>query len=195
MNRDREGYPDQVISNSLVQNALAPNLLPGADATLRGAADKDAAQARLDELGTARSTDAVAERAELLRVVGRLGDALATAEESYRLAFFTGDRELVTEARLRRARVLQDQGAVDRALSEVKACRQASETEQWGELEASALQQQASILVDMGRLDEARLTVSELIELRVRQRAPQEQLTALNGALEVIMRRMLTDPS
>ncbi|MEY2848822.1 MAG: hypothetical protein RI885_1487 [Actinomycetota bacterium] len=179
----------------MISHSLSPHAPAGADAALGGPADKDAAQARLDELGTARSTDAVAERAELLRIVGRLDDALATAEESYRLAFFTGDRELVTEARLRRARVLQDQGAVDRALSEVKACRQASATEQWGELEASALHQQASILVDTGRLDDARITVSELIELRVRQRAPQEQLTALNGALEVIMRRMLTEPA
>lgn len=184
-----EGYPDDVISN------LTPPAPGDTDSALRGSADREAAQARLDELGTARSTDAVAERAELLRIVGRLDDALATAEESYRLAFFTGDRELVTEARLRRARVLQDQGAGDRALSEVKACRQASATEQWGELEASALYQQASILVDMSRLDDARITVSELIELRVRQHAPQEQLTALNGALEVIMRRMLTEPA
>lgn len=157
--------------------------------------DEHAAQVRLEELGTARSTDAVAERAELLRVLGRLDEAFATAEESYRLAFFTGDRQLVTSARLRRARVLQDKGNLERALSEVRACRQAAQTESWGEVEASALYQQASVLVDLGRLEDARVTVSELIELRVSQRAPQEQLTALNGALEIIMRRMLTEPA
>lgn len=159
---------------------------------LRDTMDEQEARARLDELGTGRSTDAVAERAELLRVLGRLDEALATAEESYRLAFFTGDRELVTEARLRRARVLQDQGTLDRALAETKACREAARTESWGDLEASALYQQATVLVDLGRLEDARISVSELIELRVAQHAPQEQLSALNGALEVIMRRMLT---
>ena len=150
------------------------------------------AQARLDALGTARSTEAVAERAELLRILGRLDDALATAEESYRLAFFTGNREVVTEARLRRARVLQDLGTLDRALAEVRACLQAARTEQWGELEASALYQQASILVDLDKLEEAHATVTQLIDLRVAQGAPAEQVTNLNGALEVIMRRMLT---
>lgn len=156
--------------------------------------DARAAQARLDELGTARSTDAVAERAELLRVLGRLDEALAAAEESHRLAFFTGDRELVTSARLRRARVFQDRGALERALSEVTACRLASKTEGWGDLEATALYQESSILVDLERLEDARVAVSELIQLRTVQRAPQEQLTALNGALEVIMRRILTEP-
>lgn len=163
--------------------------------SLHETTDVHAAQTRLDELGTARSTDAVAERAELLRVLGRLDEALATAEESYRLAFFTGDRELVTEARLRRARVLQDQLSLDRALSEVKACRQASHTESWGELEASALYQQASILVDLRKFEEARATISELVGLRASQGAPPEQLSALDDALEIIMRRMLTDPS
>ncbi len=156
--------------------------------------DEQGARTRLAELGTARSTDAVAERAELLRILGRLDEALATAEESYRLAFFTGDRELVTEARLRRARVLRDQGSVDRALSEVRACRQAARTEGWGGLEASAMYQQANLLVEMGKLDDARVTVSELIELRMAQHAPQEHLSSLNRALEVIMRRMLTEP-
>lgn len=159
---------------------------------LLGTMDEHEARARLEQLGTGRSTDAVAERAELLRVLGRLDEALAVAEESYRLAFFTGDRETVTVARLRRARVLQDQGTLDRALAETRACREAARTESWGEVEASALYQQATVLVDMERLEDARVSVSELIELRVAQQAPPEQLTALNGALEVIMRRMLT---
>ena len=163
--------------------------------SLHEPADLRAAQSRLNELGTARSTAAVAERADLLRVLGRLDEALATAEESYRLAFFTGDREDVTAARLRRARVLQDMGTLDRALTEVKACRQAARTENWGELEASALYQQASVLVDLRRLEEARTTISELIKLRASQGAPPEQLTALDEALETIMRRMLTEPA
>ena len=158
--------------------------------SLRPTTDENAAQARLDALGTARSTDAIAERAELLRIVGRLDEALATAEESYRLAFFTGDREVVTAARLRRARVLHDKGSMDRALTEVKACRQASHTEQWQELEAMALQQQSSILLDQGRLADAKTAVSELIELRVAQHAPQEELTALNAALDTILQRL-----
>lgn len=151
------------------------------------------AQERLDELGTARSTSAIAERAELLRVLGRLDEALAVAEESYRLAFFTGDRERVTEARLRRARVLRDKGSLDRALSEAKACRQTARTEGWGELEASALYQQANMLVESGRLEDARDTVSQLIELRMAQHAPPEHIASLNRALEVILRRMIPE--
>lgn len=163
--------------------------------SLHDTPDLRTAQSRLDELGTARSTAAVAERADLLRVLGRLDEALATAEESYRLAFFTGDREDVTAARLRRARVLQDKGSLDRALTEVKACRLAAHTEAWGELEASALYQLASVLVDLRRLEEARSTISELVKLRASQGAPPEQLTALDEALETIMRRMLTEPA
>ncbi len=159
---------------------------------VRETMDLPDAQARLDALGTARSTEAVAERAELLRILGRLDDALATAEESYRLAIFTGDREVVTEARLRRARVLQDVGTLDRALTEVRACLQAARTEQWGELEASALYQEASILVDLDRLEDAHATVAQLIDLRVAQGAPDEQIANLNGALNVIAKRMHT---
>lgn len=154
--------------------------------------DEHDARLRLDELGTARSTDAVAEKAELLRVLGRLDEALAMAEESYRLAFFTGDRELVTAARLRRARVFQDQGTLDRALTEVKACRQSANTESWVELEASALYQQASVLADLDRLEESRTAISELIELRAAQHAPPEQLAKLHEAMALVMRRMTT---
>lgn len=164
-----------------------------ANPLLHETTDEHAAKVRLQELGTARSTDAVAERAELLRVLGRLDEALAVAEESYRLAFFTGDRREVTTARLRRARVLQGQGAFDRALSEVRACRLAARTESWGELEATALYQQASLLAETGRLEEARVALSELIELRVTERAPQEQLTALNSAMETLTRRIAAE--
>ena len=151
------------------------------------------AQTRLDELGTARSTTAIAERAELLRVLGRLDEALAVSEESYRLAFFTGDRERVTEARLRRARVLRDRGSLERALSEAKACHETARAEGWGALEASALYQQANMLVELGRLEDARDTVSQLIELRMAQHAPPEHLASLNRALEVILRRMIPE--
>lgn len=161
--------------------------------TFREQTDEKAARARLEELGTARSTDAVAERAELLRVLGRLDEALATAEESYRLAFFTGDRETVTEARLRRARVLHDQGSLERAITEVKACRQSARTEGWGELESTALFQQASLSVDLGRLEDAKTALVELIELRTAQRAPHEQLQSLNSALEYIERGAIAE--
>lgn len=158
------------------------------------AVDLDGARARLDELGSARSTDAVAERADLLRVLGRLDEALAAAEESYRLAHFTGDREQVTAARLRRARVFQAQGKLDRALTDVAACRLSARTEQWDQLEGMAMQQQAVILLDLHRLDDARLTISDLIELRVAQRVPASQLSELHEAIETIMRRILVEP-
>lgn len=162
--------------------------------TLREPADEAAALLRLEQLGTARNTTAVAERAELLRVLGRLDEALATAEESYRLAFFTGDREFVVSTRLSRARVLHDRGTLDRALAEVSACRQSARTEGWGELEATSLYQQASILVDLARFAEAQTALTDLIELRTAQRAPHDQLTALGTALEMVMRRVLAVP-
>lgn len=163
--------------------------------TLREPADEAAALARLEQLGTARNTTAVAERAELLRVLGRLDEALAMAEESYRLAFFTGDREFVVSTRLSRARVLHDRGTLARALTEVSACRQSARTEGWGELEATSLYQQASILVDLTRYAEAQTALTDLIELKTAQRAPHEQLTALSAALEMVMRRILVEPS
>ena len=106
--------------------------------TLREQVDRAAVESRLAELGSGRSTAALGEKAELLRLLGRYGEALVAAEHAFRLAHFSGDREQLTAARLRRARVFQYQGELDRALAEMTAVRATATLEEWASLEGSA---------------------------------------------------------
>ena len=51
----------------------------------------------------------------LLRLLGRLDEAYEVANEAVRQARFTGDREQLLGARIRRAQVLQYQGKYEEA--------------------------------------------------------------------------------
>ncbi|MDN3477201.1 hypothetical protein QL987_00970, partial [Curtobacterium sp. APC 4022] len=106
--------------------------------SLRPAVDVQAVQDRLRDLGQSRSTDALAERAELLRLLGRLDEALTVAEEVFRLTMFTGERQDKVSARIRRAHILHDLGRYERAATEASMARDTAATEEWPELEGAA---------------------------------------------------------
>jgi len=153
--------------------------------TLREFVDRAAAELRLQQLGDGRSTAALGEKAELLRLLGRNGEALVAAEQAFRLAHFGGDREQLTTARLRRARVFQYQGELDRALAEMKAVRATSALEEWASLEGSAAFCAGTVLFDLGRHAEAVVAFGDSLDIRSGSGAPTFEVETARFALEV----------
>jgi tetratricopeptide (TPR) repeat protein len=162
--------------------------------SLRPAVDVDAVHERLRGLGQTRSTDAMAERTELLRLLGRLDEALTMAEETFRLAMFTGDRADSVSARIRRAHVLHDLGRYERAASESAMARDTAAIEEWAELEGAAAELEGWSLYELARFEEARTALSRAYEAFRAAGAPHERTQALRDAIEASMRASLTQP-
>ncbi|MFZ7087316.1 hypothetical protein [Curtobacterium sp. RRHDQ10] len=160
--------------------------------SLRPAVDVAVVQERLRELGQTRSTAALAERAELLRLLGRLDEALVIAEETFRLALFTGDRADGVAARVRRAHVLHDLGRHERAASEAATARGTASTEDWHELEGAAAELEGWSLFELGRYEEARTALSAAHDAFRAAGAPAERTAALKSAIEESMRAFMT---
>ncbi|MDT0232808.1 hypothetical protein [Curtobacterium sp. BRB10] len=163
--------------------------------SLRPAVDVDAVHQRLRDLGQSRSTDALAERAELLRLLGRLDESLVIAEEVFRLAMFTGERQDKVAARIRRAHVLHDLGRHDRAASEAAMARDTAATEEWPELEGAAAEIEGWSLFENDRFDEARAALSRAYQAFRQAGAPSERTDALRAAVEAAMRASITNPA
>ncbi|MBC7763894.1 MAG: hypothetical protein H7201_19320 [Candidatus Saccharibacteria bacterium] len=161
--------------------------------TLREVVDRAAAELRLQELGNGRSTAALGEKAELLRLLGRNGEALVAAEQAFRLAHFGGDREQLTTARLRRARVFQYQGELDRALAEMIAVRATAALEEWASLEGSAAYSGGTVLFDLGRFAEARVAFTAALDIRSGSGAPADEVESVRFALETATRWAATN--
>lgn len=163
--------------------------------SLRPAVDVDAVHQRLRDLGQSRSTDALAERAELLRLLGRLDESLVIAEEVFRLAMFTGERQDKVAARIRRAHVLHDLGRHDRAAAEAAMARDTAATEEWPELEGAAAEIEGWSLFENDRFDEARAALSRAYQAFRQAGAPSERTDALRTAVEAAMRASITNPT
>ncbi|TSD10429.1 MULTISPECIES: hypothetical protein [unclassified Curtobacterium] len=163
--------------------------------SLRPAVDVDAVHQRLRDLGQSRSTDALAERAELLRLLGRLDESLVIAEEVFRLAMFTGERQDKVAARIRRAHVLHDLGRHDRAAAEAAMARDTAATEEWPELEGAAAEIEGWSLFENDRFDEARAALSRAYQAFRQAGAPSERTDALRTAVEAAMRASITNPA
>ena len=161
--------------------------------TLREQVDRAAVESRLAELGSGRSTAALGEKAELLRLLGRYGEALVAAEHAFRLAHFSGDREQLTAARLRRARVFQYQGELDRALAEMTAVRATATLEEWASLEGSAAYSAGCALFDLGRYTESREAFAAALDIRTGSEAPLAEMEAARFALAAATREAAAD--
>ncbi|ARC55686.1 hypothetical protein AS850_01175 [Frondihabitans sp. 762G35] len=159
--------------------------------SLRPAIDASAIEHRLSELGASRSTAALGERADLLRMLGRLDEALAIAEEAFRLAHFTGDRADSTAARIRRAYVFKEQGRLERALNDLHTSRISAATEEWHELEAAAAELEGYTLYDLQRYEEARTALTDALAAYEKAGAPAERTNGLRVAIEGVMRAIL----
>ncbi|QZQ55311.1 hypothetical protein KZI27_19040 [Curtobacterium sp. TC1] len=163
--------------------------------SLRPAVDVDAVHQRLRDLGQSRSTEALAERAELLRLLGRLDESLVVAEEVFRLAMFTGERQDKVAARIRRAHILHDLGRHERAATEAALARDTAATEEWPELEGAAAEIEGWSLFENDRFEEARAALSRAYQAFRQAGAPSERTDALRTAVEAAMRASITHPA
>lgn len=153
--------------------------------TLRENVDSGAAEARLAELGQLRSLSALNEKVELLRLLGRLDEAMVIANEAVRQSRFAGDREELVIARTRRAQVLQFQGKIDPALVDLTDCINEALAHSWDGAAAFALQSRGSIRFDQQDYSAARHDYREALTLRVRTKAPAESIDACMVAIAV----------
>ena len=116
--------------------------------TLREKVDIALAEARLAELEGRRDMESLNERVGLLRLVGKLDEAWDAANESLRNVRFSGDREQLCLARIRRAQVQQFQGKLEAALIELTSCVDEARNHDWAAAEAFALHHRGKVLFD-----------------------------------------------
>jgi tetratricopeptide (TPR) repeat protein len=102
----------------------------------------------------------------LLRLLNRLDEAMVIANEAMRQARFTGDREQLLGARVRRAQVLQYQGKLDEAITELSGCVDEARTHEWTALEAFAVQNRGKAHFDAEDYEEALADVTAAVFLR-----------------------------
>lgn len=133
---------------------------------MRERVDLRAAGLRLDELGGLRSLSALNEKTVLLRLLGRLDEAMQVGNEAVRQARFTGDREQLLGARVRRAQVLQFQGKLDEAITELTGCVDEAHSHEWTALEAFAIQNRGKAYFDAEDYDSALADVTAAVFLR-----------------------------
>lgn len=162
------------------------NIILGYDpGTLREKVDLAAAGRRLEELGELRSLSALNERAGLLRLVGRLDEALVAANEALRQSRFAGDREQLALARIRRAIVQQYQGKLDVALVELSGCAAEAHAHDWRGVEAYALQHRGKVRFDQREYALALVDFREALDLRLHIESSPDQVESSMIAIAV----------
>jgi tetratricopeptide (TPR) repeat protein len=161
--------------------------------TLREQVDREALELRLGELGNGRSRDILNERVGLLRMAGRLDEALDVANQALREARFGGDREELLLARMRRAQVQQFLGKLDVALAELTACVTEARAHDWTAAEAYALQHRGKVQFELGQFDAAARDFRLAVSIRVRIKAPSDEVDSSMLALSVAESRAASD--
>ncbi|MEO7349817.1 MAG: hypothetical protein ABIW32_08180 [Terrimesophilobacter sp.] len=153
--------------------------------TLREKVDLLAAEERLRELEGRRDMESLNERVGLLRLTGRLDAAWDAANESLRNVRFSGDREQLCLARIRRAQVQQFQGKLDAALIELTACVDEARNHDWAPTEAFALQHRGKVLFDQREYAAALSDFRTAATIRTRIGAAEEQIQSSLVAVAV----------
>ncbi|MEO7017407.1 MAG: hypothetical protein ABI130_07235 [Leifsonia sp.] len=102
----------------------------------------------------------------LLRLLGRLDEAMVVANEALRQARFTGEREQLLGARVRRAQVLQYQGKFEEAITELTGCVNEARAHEWTALAAFAVQSRGKSYFDAGDYENALADVTAAVFLR-----------------------------
>jgi tetratricopeptide (TPR) repeat protein len=144
--------------------------------TLREKVDLVAAGERLDELGEQRNTAALNEKIGLLRLVGRIDEAWDIANQALRQARFSGDREQLCLARIRRAIVAQAQGKFDHALIDLTSCATEARDHDWSSVEACALQHRGRVHFDLTDYPAALMDFRTAATIRSRIGAPASDI-------------------
>lgn len=158
-------------------------------ATLREVVDTTACAARLEELGDQRSLPSLLEKVWLLKVLGRLEDALVVSEESVRVARMAGTRRDLLRARILHATVMQQRGAYAAADHELTTCIDEAEGQRLLQIAAFAAQHRGRVRFDAGDLDDARKDFKRSLFLRREAGASEEELGSALLAIEAVDRR------
>ncbi|MFT3798122.1 hypothetical protein [Microbacterium sp.] len=157
--------------------------------TLREIVDAHQCRERLDELGDQRSLPALLERVWLLKVLGRLEDALVVSEQSVRVARMGGTRKDLLRARILHASVLQLRGAYAAAQQELTTCAEEAEGQGWASLAAFAYQHRGKVSFDAEEYLQARSDFKRWLLLRQESGAPDDELEPAIVAIEAAERR------
>ncbi len=157
--------------------------------TLREIIDVHECTERLAELGDQRSLPALLERVWLLKVLGKLEDALVISEQSVRVARMGGTRKDLLRARILHASVLQFRGAYAAAHQELTTCAEEADGQGWTALAAFALQHRGKVSYDAGDYADARADFKRALFLRQEAGAPEDQLESTLLAIEAAERR------
>jgi tetratricopeptide (TPR) repeat protein len=122
----------------------------------------------------------------LLRLLGRLDEAIEVANEAVRQARFTGDREQLLGARIRRAQVHQYQGKADEAIVELTGCVDEARGREWTALEAFAIQNRGKVYFDIGDFENALADMTAAVFLREKLGASPAEIQAALTAVAVV---------
>ncbi|MGO4592856.1 tetratricopeptide repeat protein [Leifsonia sp. 2TAF2] len=133
-----------------------------------------------------RSLSALNEKTVLLRLLGRLDEAIEIANEAVRQARFTGDREQLLGARIRRGQVLQYQGKTDEAVVELTGCVDEARGREWTALEAFAIQNRGKVYFDTGDYENALADMTAAVFLREKLGASPAEIQAALTAVAVV---------
>lgn len=157
--------------------------------SLRERVDLDECAARLDEIEEQRSLPALLERVWLLKVLGRLDDALVLADEAVRQARMAGTRKEVLRARVLHATILQYRGAHAAAEQELATCATEAEGQRWLSIAAFAYQHHGKNAYDAGDYETARESFKQSLFLRRESGAEDRELETVLLAIEAVERR------
>ena len=155
--------------------------------TLREAVDPVAAAARLEELGNERSLSALGERVDLLRLTGRIDEAMDVANEAVRQATFDGERERLVTARMRRAVVKQHAGKLEAALIELSECASEAADYGWNETEGAALHHRGTVNFELDKIDDAARDLSDALICRIRANGTPAEIDNTMIAIGVVL--------
>ncbi|HZU94446.1 MAG TPA: hypothetical protein VFF85_12540 [Microbacterium sp.] len=157
--------------------------------TLRELVDLDECATRLAEIESQRSLPALLERVWLLKVLGRLDEALVLADETVRQARMAGTRKDVLRARVLHATILQYRGAYAAAEQELTACVTEAEGQGWVSIAAFAHQHHGKNAYEAGDFDTARDSFKRSLFLRREAGAEDRELEVALLAIEAAERR------
>ncbi|MGO4534667.1 hypothetical protein [Leifsonia sp. 2MCAF36] len=122
----------------------------------------------------------------LLRLLDRLDEAHEVANEAVRQARFTGDREQLLGARVRRAQILQYQNKADEAVVELTGCVDEARGREWTALEAFAIQNRGKVYFDTGDYENALADMTAAVFLREKLGASPAEIQAALTAVAVV---------
>lgn len=112
------------------------------------------------------------------------------ANEALRQSRFTGNRKRAVASRIRRAQVLQFQGKLDEAASELTHCLLDSEVHEWTRLAAYARQHRGKVHFDQGNFDDALADFTEAVLLRKKDGADADELDSSLLAVAAVEARL-----